>query len=333
MFWRAFRGNRSDLPRQRSPHAMAQPYIPTPELDMELARLGLTPRPKASLHLLFAAPELRSRRRGVTSHVCPEPLPTGSLLRVSEHVLVVSPELCFAQLAETMGPGRLILAGTELCGTYALIPAEDPADPDRPASVSAPESPTPAIMRERTQLTTSKALRALAADLPRRPGAERARRAGVHLFDGAASPMEAKVALLLALPQRLGGLGLPRPTLNHPIILGTEARKAYPHRTCRCDLYWPETQVDLEYHGADAHDGVEAYTKDVARLTALAVEGIDVIPITFAQVADPEVFLAFAFTLAKRLGHPLRLRNANFVENHAVLREELRFTAQGDSAE
>ena len=106
----------------------------TPELAKELAGLGITPTAKHPLYLLFATPGLRPATKSgipvpLRPHVQPDVLPTGSVLRLSEHVAIVSPELCFLQMASTLSLEKLILMGFELCGTYALLP--DPTDPER----------------------------------------------------------------------------------------------------------------------------------------------------------------------------------------------------------
>ena len=317
LFWRRFTAHRRTLVSTKRAFAMTSRLALTAEVRGELAGLGIPDPLQHALHVLFQRPELRSRIAGVKSHVCSTPLPAGSLLRLSPHVLIASPELTFMQLAEFEPFPRLVMAGCELCGTYALK--------ERPLSDDATglEKQAKTELVEREQLTRTADLREFADLLPERPGSAAARRAVSSAFDGAASPMEAKLALLLSLPQRLGGTGLPRPTLNHEIRLGKEARSAYHRTTCRCDLHWPGTRLDVEYDGADSHDGFESRARDVARTTALTIEGFNVFPVTYAQVADPDVFLSVARLIADQLGCRLRLRNGHFSARSASLRENL----------
>ena len=121
-------------------------------------------------------------------------------------------------------------------------------------------------------------------------------------FDGAASPMEAKLALLLSLPTRLGGFGLPRPQLNRPFALSPEAQLVYPHTPCRLDLSWPGTDLDVEYDGSgDEHSG-DMHAKDVARLAALRLDGVDVLVLAKQQVYDPRAFAQMVQVIAGKLG-------------------------------
>lgn len=306
LFWRRFTGSRGNLPRARRTAAMGEPLNLTPEVEAELAELGIEPRTESALHILFARDDLRSRVFGVRSHVSGLELPAGSLLRISPHVLIAGPELTFAQLARRLPFGQLVMAGCELCGTYALVPGKDGND-----------------IVERASLTSAERLRSFLNRLPEQPGTQRALRATRLLFEGAASPMEAKTALLLSLPQRHGGFGLPRPQLNHPVALHGDARRAYPRATCRADIMWPEMQFDIEYDGADSHDGFESRARDVARTTALTLEGIEVLPLTYPQVADPQVFASVAQHIAKSLNARLRVRSTQFAARSAALRSDL----------
>ena len=134
--------------------------------------------------------------------------------------------------------------------------------------------------------------------------------------------MEAKVALLLSLPAKYGGYGLPKPALNPALEPGDDAKKLYRVESYRPDLFWAEARVDVEYHG-NPHEGEAARTKDAARQAALEADGIKVTVLTFPQVADPAAFDVVARTLAKRLGCRLRIGVSGYEERRAHLREEL----------
>ncbi|MBR3258261.1 MAG: hypothetical protein IKF96_04645 [Eggerthellaceae bacterium] len=299
-FWRRFAGDTRMLRRVRRPKAMEEPLNLTPSLAEELAVLGFTFPEDERLHLLFATPALRSRVAHVASHVFADALPEGSLVRLSERVLVASPELAFAQMAESFTFERETMAGMELCGTYAIMPDNS--------------------LRERAPLANAEGLASFAASLmgPR----SKAVRATRYVLDGAASPMEAKLALLLCLPTTRGGYGLPLPELNARIDLGEDSRKLYDAAFCRADLFWREAGLDVEYDGRASHDG-DAHTVDVAREQALEARGISVTRLTFAQIESPEAFDVVAKTLGRRLGKGTRVRSRDFEENRLFLRGEL----------
>ena len=306
--WRRFAGQRSDLSRTRRTSAMDTPLRLTPELHDELATLGLAPEPKRRLHVLVASANLRSAHSLVRTHVCSAELPSGSLVRVSPHVLITSPELTFLQLAKSAPETKLIMAGCELCGTYAL-------DADLPAGETR-------VLPARSALTSVGNLAAFAADAPGLPGRDRAIRALRYVFENAASPMEAKLALLLTLPPRLGGRHLPRPVLNHAIPLTDTAKVLYDCNECRADLYWPDAMLDVEYDGG-YHEDERVHAKGLARAAALEAQGVDVLTVAYPQVADAAAFTLIAEGLAARLGKSSRNPREDFVLLETKLRADL----------
>ncbi|MBR2789543.1 MAG: hypothetical protein IKD70_02840 [Eggerthellaceae bacterium] len=285
---------------------MAAPVALTPGLRAELAACGFAPSPESPLDVLFARGAVRSRAAAIRARSTVRPLPPGSLLRLNEHVLIASPELAFVQEAERRSLGQAIMCGCELCGAYVLL------GPDgRPLAKPGTRPP----------LTTAARIRETVDGLGL-CGTACASRAAGYVLDGAASPMEARLALLLCLPTRLGGYGLPRPALNAPAALSREAFAVYPHSPCRLDLYWPDARFDVEYDGGEFH-AADAHAKDVARTAALKLDGIEVLMLTKAQVFDARVFASMARVIAEKLGMYLRIRTKGFEEKAHRLRREL----------
>ena len=309
-FWRTFAGSPAAFRRLRAPLAMERPAALTPELLGELARLGFAPSKGRPLDLLFSSGAGRSRANNVLAHATNLPLPAGSLLQLSEHVAITSPELTFALIARKHDIRHLALVASELCGTYI------PAPPGLP-------------LGSRQPITSTARLQAFLAELfPRQTAAPLA--AARLAFDCAASPMEAKLALLLSLPTRLGGFGLPRPQLNRPFALTPEAQLIYPHSSCRLDLSWPDTNLDVEYDGSgDEHAG-DMHAKDVARLAALRLDGLDVLVLAKQQVYDARAFAQMVRVIAGKLagqtgqaGRAWRTRAKDFDAKQAALRDAL----------
>ena len=301
-FWRAFTGHRSRLPVIPNPSAMDRPPCLTDGIFRELAAIGLTQTTRHPLDLLFSEEESRSQMKGVRSHATRSLLPEGSLVQISEHVSAVCPELAFLQLQRTVSREKLILAGYELCGTYAQVGPE-------------------LSLWERRKLTTTDAIRDFAACVPRLRSVS-ALKALDFVREGAASPMEAKAAMLLSLPTGLGGYGLPLPVMNPELVVPPNARLLYQHATVRPDLYWPDACFDLEYDGREAHDA-DAHWKDAARLGALAVMNVDVLTLTAPQLFDAAAFHEVAQVVAAKIGHRLRIRREDFPVRATRLREEL----------
>lgn len=280
----------------------------TDEIFAELATLNIFPETGNRLHILVSKANCRSGHSRVVSHYCSGNLPTGSLLRVAPHVLMSSPELVFLQLARSYPTERLIMAGCELCGTYVLD-----------AVTNGPDE----VLAKRPALTTARALERFADSCMGFAGRDRARRAARYVFDNARSPMEAKLALLLCLPHRLGGRNLPRPTLNYPIHLTAEARHLYRFDSCKADLFWPEAAFDLEYNGGH-HEEDRTHMSDVARTTALEAQGIVVMTVAYPQVVSLSAFALIADSVAAHLGRTLRIRRSDFPLRETALRSELR---------
>lgn len=299
LFWRRFVGDIRRLPT--APQTMAP--MERPRLDetlrRELAGLGIVQAEDAPLHLLFANRSARPNSPGIQPHLVTQVLPANSFLRLSPHVLIVSPELCFIQMAGVLSFGHTALIGCELCGLAAQ---------------------TGTALPGRHPLTSVSKLATFLATAQRLDGEKQAKRVLPHVMDNAASPMEARLALLLSMPTRLGGYGLPKPELNRLFGLSREAQLLHPYENCMCDLFWPDARVDVEYHGIDYHADEMSLVRDTARMQALQRDGVSVIPFTYPQIADPEAFDTVARIIAKALHHRIRIRS----ENHAALVANLR---------
>ena len=305
-YWRGFRGDPKANRLMRRPAAMERPVPMGAEILAELESLGFFATPERPLDLLFSSDGVRSRSKRVVAHSISRPLPPGSLIRLSEHVAITSPELTFALVGELYPFGQYLMAGCELCSTYRVL--DESGKP-----LGRPD--------ERVQVTSGRKLKEMVEKLELSKTAIAARGAS-YVIDGAASPMEAKVALLLCLPTRLGGFGLPRPTLNAPLDLSEEAYAVYPHSPCRMDLYWESAKLDVEYDGEEAHTGA-LHAKDVARAVALRIEGVDVLAVSKQQVYDRKAFAALAKEIASKLGKQMRIRVPDFEGKQLRLRREL----------
>ncbi len=301
-FWRTYRAPVQQLPRLRQ-RELPQKSGRTQQLpEEELTRLGIYYSEKLPLDLLFLSKDTRIQHGPVRAHVTEASLPAGSLLKLAPQIAIVSPELCFTQLAREISVPRLAMFGSELCGNYGLE-GPDAQRIDRPA------------------VTTAAALQKFAAQV-QFPGAKAARQAARYVLDDAESPREVKLALLLTMATNRGGYGLPAPQLNAPIRLSPEALRLYPHSPCRLDLYWADASLDLEYDGEDAHTG-DMHAKDVARAAALKLEGVEVVALTAQQLGDVRALDEVAALVANRLGKTLRIRVEGYEAKQAALREEL----------
>ena len=132
--------------------------------------------------------------------------------------------------------------------------------------------------------------------------------------------MESAVSLMVGLPQRLGGLGLPRPTLNQRISPGRRGRAATSAHFYDCDLFWPQARLALEYDSDLCHTGADRLNSDAARRTALLALGITVVTATRDQIYRPRQFRQLETTLRRQLGVRRQVRCADFERRQEELR-------------
>lgn len=248
----------------------------------------------------------RSRRKavgGVVLHSFDAEPPTGCLLEISRMLCVVSPELCFIQMAQNLRFEELLKVAFELCGYYSLD-----SDSDRGIKRCMP-------------LTSRARILALTRKMTPARGLVKARKAALLVADGCASPREAALFALLCFPVRLGGCGLPRAQMNREIKLNKSAAAAFGTAIYVGDMVWPDSRVIVEYDGLADHSEIGRIARDAGRRDALAAEGYTVFVVTNRQICDSEQFSVIAKAVAKAIGYKLRIRDASFEEKSAQLRE------------
>lgn len=243
-------------------------------------------------------------------------LPPGSVFAIDEEKCVASPELCLVQMANSLPLAKLIELGLELCGSYSI--------PDRDLTESSLFSDNKTVYGL-PPITNVGRITSFIEQASGISGLRLARRALDYLQNGSASPMETVLTLLLTLPYRLGGYGLPQPRLNarvkpSPITRGYKEGKAY----YALDLYWHEARIAVEYDSDLHHTGADRINEDSMRRTDLALMGINVITVTRQQVYGIADFDRVANLLASHLRTNLRHdRNPTFTDSRRKLRESL----------
>lgn len=278
---------------------------------VDLHRLGLDTAP---VDLLVPTASSRSRGRRANFHVWRDAILHDSFFIAERRLLVSSPCFVVLQMGCARRPTRL----SQECAR-----AEMQAEREVRASLGLPEQDFSAtdlvawgniwrlvhLARTVTEfagtyrpavppsnrasfgcppLATRDEMRAFIGILPASAGVMRARRAIELGFDRAASPMETALALMLSLDVDLGGFGLPRPTLNHPITIGPERRDIASQGRMEVDLAWTEVRLTMEYDGDDYHpvEDAEKVAEDNERQNSLAAMGHTVLRVRYPQVAD-----------------------------------------------
>lgn len=253
-------------------------------------------------HVLVPPEIKRASTVDMVFHVNCRELPSGSLRRVGRGVFVVSPECCMRQLACELDVAQLVMLGYELCGSYSFA-----ADGS-------------AVFDALPQTSVSKLRRHAAASQGAR-GVKRMRCALPYVEGGSRSPAETAVAMLLGMPQRHGGYGLPAPVLNYRIDPRASRRGLVAQSRFFCDLFWPDRRVAVEYDSDLCHTGAERIARDSRRRADLLALGITVITLTKAQLYDERAFHSFVVMLAGQLGHRIRFRCEGFEARRRLLRQ------------
>lgn len=227
--------------------------------------------------------------------------PFGTLLQIGRDIYVSSPELCFTQIACDLSFLETIMLGGVLCGSFAL-------DPTRPSGLG-----------ERNPLTSIAQIRAFLDKNPGRRGAAIARSALRFLPDKAASPPEVFLRMVLTLPGRYGGFGIPGSESNCAVSLSKRAQKYAERSYLVPDLLWPEAKLIIEYDSNAEHLAGSQVTADAKRRMALETDGYTLITVTTRQLARAQSMKDVAEEACRRLGRRCRTRSQVFEQRQAEL--------------
>ena len=279
-------------------------------------------------HVLCSSRSGRTGVPDIKAHLCTRRLPGRDLYVLTDSVLACSPELTLLQLARGVTQAEVALLATELCGLYSL----DEASQDANAGFRGRKAP----------LTQPRLIARMLDRHPGAPGSPLLRCVLPFVAPYAASPMEAKIALLLCLPRRWGGYGLPLASLNMPIRLSPQGEVLMGFPAIAGDLAWPQPRMSIEYdstaaHGISmrgtwmTHDDVQRTMReaerrrkrDETRLSALSASGWQVYPLVDTTVYDREAFDAVARAIARQLGRKLKQDTAEFLVRQTGLRRKL----------
>ena len=298
-FWRAQPARQQAQPCATRLQALPESVVPDADAAAAILDAGLDLR--TPVQILVDATG-RGARRDVLQVRSTSLLPTRSLLRVADDVLVVCPELCFLQMASVLPLVDLVRVGYELCGTYAEC------DGIR-YGCEPVTSPTKLCAYVR---------RAKGVD-----GVRGARRALRSVLPDSASPMETVLVMLLCLPRMLGGYGLPAPQLNGRVEVNRRRGALVSQEFYVCDLLWRDAGVAIEYDSTTFHSGADRMARDARRRGELAALGVHIETVTSEQVFHWAQTDKLAARMAKLLKVRVRPPDARSFEERARLRAAL----------
>lgn len=322
LYWRLLHdgeiGKNLPEPRYLRPAAMREAFLSQrPGKEATLAALDIfrnCPTPASSpLHFLVPSQSMRRRDNAVCAHLHSGTLPAGAFLYLGDSVYVASPEMCLLQSAAQSSLLSVIELGCELCGTYSFRWDGEG-------------------FYTRDPLVSKQSIARLLDCSPSAPSSRKLRRALPLLHEGAASPMETALVLMLCLPPRFGGYGIPSPVLNFKHKTGAHMKKITRQGSFACDLYWPDARLGVEYDSDEHHNEAPDVDRDVIRRNSLLGFDIDVITVRRNQLMDANLFDRTAYLVAKRLGVRIRPRASDWMMKRYALRQYLLYGNVVDSA-
>ena len=270
----------------------------------------------APIHAFVGDRAQCTRTKALVTHVLDGGMRGGLFLDLGHDICISTPQFVFMQIAEKISLVETLRIGMELCGHYSRWRMEPRVLGDgyykEYEENRACTFLLPAAMRVQGVVAFLEGMKG-------RRGAVKARAAAKWLLDESASPMETATYLLLCLPRRVGGYGLPKPMLNPKLVVKgpTGESERYP------DLYWKSHNIDVEYNSDSAHSGEWARYRDSKREVELVVANVKVLPLTRNQLFDEDDFNAFAQGLRKLLAVRRRELDAGWEACRNELREAL----------
>ena len=286
--------------------ALRRYALPTSPPNRAYAQAAVALLPKHNhgpLSLLVADGSFRRVHNGVMYRVAPFPLNGGSVYRLGNGLLGLSPEACFVQLAITLPFLKAVQAGVDLCGTYRID------EYDR----SVPRSP----------ITSTERIRSFVKRMPGAYGTKKALKVLNWVADGSASPAETFLYLMVRLPRRLGGAGFSPCVLNKEFRISGEYARVFGSSTIRPDVYLSRYGVALEYDSLLHHGTEPDIERDSLRRSIFAGLGVRAVSVTRAELYRPDGFAVFEKSLHTLTGKKWHALSDAHRQARTALRREL----------
>ena len=118
------------------------------------------------------------------------------------------------------------------------------------------------------------------------------------------------------------------PLLNKRIYIENTSKGKWAKENSResyykCDLFWPEANLSIEYDSDFYHTGANRIAADARKRFDLTVLGITVVTVTSKQIRKKDEFEKFAKLIARKLGKRLQYTNPKFSKAERGLRDQL----------
>lgn len=254
--------------------------------------------------------------------------------------LVASPGFTLFTLAEELSFVELVMAMYEMCGTFAAFTPSAEVEAlmqkgenkgdfhlyekwSRVKNLSTGEDSN---LWKRPPLTTKDELTKVAKLTKGRNGHSKFVKAIQCVSGVCASPFEVKASMLLSMPRCLGGKGL-KIENNKEMVFSKKAARIAGKQRAFLDIYIDSKtngrRVAIECQGGMVHDNGRSFLSDANRAAALQIMGIDVIPLTYKQIAQKDSFDAIVGTVSATLELRQRVKSERHQQQENSLRAAL----------
>lgn len=252
--------------------------------DAGVDQLGIPCSKEDPIHVLVDAPEHRIQSDRVVSHVWSGRLPAGSLYQLAPGLLIASPAFCCLLAAARQSTPRVLALEMECLGMYG-------------------RAPIPRGFLDRDPLVETEELANFFSDAKGCPGSKKALEALKWACERSRSPLETKTVIVLVLPRRLGGYGLPLPDLNCRVWAHAEELQISQFPVHEVDLCWPEKRTIVECDSYAYHVSPAQLNHDAMKRNSLKAMGWKVSSVTDGQLSGDALDV-----LARQLGIDLGIK-------------------------
>lgn len=275
---------------------MTREELRSTELEVQLAldRFATS----GELETIVSNHNERTHRKNIVEHSYSDIYALKLFYQMDATTQICCPEIALLQMLRTMGDIEWIVLASQAFSIY------DPND----------------YLHRVPALSTPEKCAEVLNSIPYCCKANRARKLLAKCVTRAASPREIQVALLLTLPRRMGGYGLPRPELNGVIKLGAKQAQEVGVASLSCDEVWRKQKVIAEYESDQHHASPLQLGVDSRRRAILRNKGYRVHTITNNQI----IYANETDRLAEAISRDLKYRPNMQVKDYARRKEELR---------
>lgn len=329
----------------RTPPALRACYPPLPISESPSQRRLLATCPavedlvKTPLHLLVSDINKRTHAKNLKQHLWAGPLDQGFVQFDDVLNKITTPEMTLLIMARELSRAKLALLMYEFVGTYATFDTNsrsslllDHAKSRLSNSThegwvqTIDSSGKPTNLWQRPPLTSIEKLQDFSLHAAKAPGIGKFRQAIEMVVGVTRSPFESKAAMLLGAPRKFGGQGFPIVT-NETIRYNENAREFSSNNYAVADLLIRNKKtgklIDIECQGDIIHASEVAKERDADRALALQAMGIEIVYLSFKQIANFDHFQSFCAHLSKISEHRLYLKSANQMKTERELRQAL----------